>query len=244
MLQLANDSVASIFTISTDNWTAINKRVGSVLGVEKIASVVNSDLPGYSKLLISSKLWKASTFNELITESNTVAKYAQNAIANFGDINQKVKKVSNQQIPENLQKQVIDALRDLQSDTLPIVNQSNKLSGEIHEFMLNNQTVDAEMEQNKEKLGSFWAPLGNIIHSVETATGKVNGAWKAILDDLNSTLGADIQVTMPFIASLELDAAIISWQSILSESSAFPSQVDGQESYWDNNKVNLYEKDY
>jgi hypothetical protein len=232
MSKLVNDSVTSLFTISTSEWTSINQRVGVVLAAEAIASIISSDLPSYPALLTSSKLWESNTFNGLISESSVISTYADNSITNFMSISDSIKKVTGNDVPVALQTQLKNALKQLVTDTTPIVNTSTVLSTELGVFLKDNQLIDNEIALNKDALGSFWAPIGASIEALESAAGTVTGSWRAILDDLNSTVTKDIDVTMPFIESLEIDAAIISWQSIKTEATAFSSKVAGQENYW------------
>ena len=94
--------------------------------------------------------------------------------------------------------------------------------------------VDKEMSLNSSSIGVFWEPLGEIITSVEIATSKVTGAWEAIEDDVAIATNKDVSITMPFIMSLDLDASIILWQRVSDEARAFPSEVEGMESFWNN----------
>ena len=106
------------------------------------------------------------------------------------------------------------------------------MAKELRIFLTANKVVDAEIALNKKILDSFWAPLGIIITNVEAAAGAVTGTWLAILDDLKNTVASDLNVTLPFIESLDIDAALIAWQDIKSEAAAFPANMSNQENYW------------
>lgn len=232
MSVLASTSVAILFTISTDQWTAINKRIGSVLAIEGITLIISQDLPGYPDLLLSSKQWVASTFNGLILNSGAIAGYANTAITNFTDLNNEVKKIVGNTVPLAVQEQTRAVLGQLLADTSSIVGNADQLAKELRIFLTANKVVDAEIALNKKILDSFWAPLGIIITNVEAAAGAVTGTWSAILDDLKNTVASDLNVTLPFIESLDIDAALISWQDIKSEAAAFPANMSNQENYW------------
>ena len=232
MSVLANTSVASLFTISTDQWTAINKRIGSVLAIEGITLIISQDLPGYPDLLLSSKQWVASTFNGLILNSGAIAGYSNTAITNFTNLNNEVKKIVGNTVPVAVQEQTRAVLDQLLADTSSIVGNADQLAKELRIFLTANKVVDAEIALNKKILDSFWAPLGIIITNVEAAAGAVTGTWLAILDDLKNTVASDLTVTLPFIESLDIDAALIAWQDIKSEAAAFPANMSNQENYW------------
>ena len=232
MSSLANESVASLFSIPTSQWTAINQRVGAVFSVESIAPVISKDLPGYMSLLSSSRLWQSTTFNGLISVSGSIAQYADTAITNFTNLNSQVQGISGNSVPINIQNLTLTVLNQLVTDTAPIVVNTTQLSNALKIFLTENQVVDAEIALNKQSLGSFWAPLGAIITTVENAAGTVTGTWKAILDDLNNTVAKEITVTLPFIESLNIDAALVSWQNVKTIASAFPANMANQENYW------------
>lgn len=232
MPNLASRSVGNIFTIPAGDWTIINKRVGEVLAAQKIQNVIAEYLPGYPALLTSSKLWQQSTFNGLIAESGDLANYAGTAITNFTSLNAKVKQVVGNTVPDSLKDETMTLLKNLASDTTPLATASNTLSDRVLTFLNDNKAVDAQIAVNKDKLGGFWAPLGDIINSLEDAAGLVTGSWRAITDDLNNTLASPVTVTMPFIESLNIDAALVNWKSLQSDALAFSSLVKEQSQYW------------
>ena len=234
MTVLANSSAESIFVIPEKEWTAINMRVGEVLTVQKIQSTVASFLPGYPSLLSSSQLWQHSTFNSLISESGDVAKYIDKSISNFTNLKIKVDNVKNDDVPKYLQVETLSLLQILADDTNALATASKNLSSTMIAFLNDNKVVDAQIAKSKNALGIFWNGIGDIINTLENAAGHVTGSWQAIADDLNVTLASPISVTMPFIESLNIEAALVQWQSLKSEATAFPSMVGEQSKYWGN----------
>lgn len=237
MVSLASSSVSEIFTIPVNEWTAINKRVGEVLATVNLRDYITSVLAGYPNLMSSCQQWQSNTFTGLIAHSQVLSNYSGQAIKDFGSLNAQVKQViqsGSQNLPDNLKQQTIDLLKKLSNDTTPIAVQSNLLSTEVLTFLNSNITVDAQMAKFKDSLGSFWEPLGANINTLETASGHVTGVWSAITDDLSNTLDLPIIVTIPFIQSLNIDAAIVSWQNIQQEALGFPTMAAGQQQYWTN----------
>jgi hypothetical protein len=237
MLNLASTAVSDMFTIPVNDWTAINKRVGEIMASVNIKDYISSVLPGYPDLLTSSTQWKNSTFSQLISQSKQLSNYADEAIANFTALNNNVKaslQAGNTKVPNDLQQQTISALEKLRKDTLPLENTSTTLSSEVLTFLNCNIVVDNQMLKYKDTLDSFWDPIGKNINTLEHAAGNVTSVWSAITDDLNNTLNAPITVDFAFITSLNIDAAIVNWQNVKTESIAFPSLTSGQEYYWTN----------
>lgn len=234
MTSLANNAVAQIFAIPASDWTVINTRVGEVLAASKIQSYITPYLAGYPALLTSSLLWKSDTFYGLIHMSASLASYASTAINNFDNLNQAVKKLINNglSMTDAVRLQTTTVLKQLADDTKSMSVQSDTLSDQVLHFLNNNEVVDAQIIKNKDKLGSFWAPLGAYITALEQAAGVVTGEWRAISDDLDSVMATTIDVTIPFIESLNIDAAIACWQSLQQEASAFPTMMAGQDKYW------------
>jgi hypothetical protein len=236
MPELSNSNVVSIFTIPASDWTVINKRVGLVLEIAPIQQTIITYIPSYPVLLQSSTLWEQITFTALITQSGLLAAYAATAITNFSSLNDAVKKISDPaaKVPADVQQQTATLLRQLSADTAPLVSAFNTISGQVLQFLNNNEVVDGQIAAHKGQLGTFWAPVGDVINALENAAGLVTGTWSAIRDDLANAIVLPVDVTMPFIESLNLDAAIKSWQTIQAEAIAFPVTVAGQQQYWQN----------
>lgn len=232
MLNLANHSTAQLFSIPAEDWTAINQRVGEVLYVKNIQAYITQYLPGYAALLNSSQVWKDNTFNGLVSEATNIANYAATAITNFNRLNEQVKQINGNTVPDDLKNETIRLLNDLASSTTPIAAASTNLSNQVHTFLTDNQVIDGQMAKNKDRLGIFWEPLGAIINALEDAAGQVTGTWQAIATDLNNAITSPIEVTMPFIQSLSINAALVSWQKLQEEASAFPSMAQNQTKYW------------
>lgn len=234
MINLANSSSGQLFTVPADDWTAINTRVGVVMAVSQIQIDVSQYLPGYPSLLASSQLWKSNTFNGLIGYSKSLADYASIAIADFSSLDQSVKSIAAQGVsmPDDVKRQTTALLQKLAGDTAAMGTISNTLSGQILQFLNDNRIVDAQIAEHKDALNFLWPSIEAAIALIENSAGLVAGEWKAISDDLSDVLSSDIDITIPFVESLNIDAAVISWQSLQTEASAFPSMAAGQEKYW------------
>ena len=236
MPNLASNSLSQLFTIPTGDWTMINKRVGIVLLAADIQDYISQYIPGYKDLLKSSQLWQSSTFNNLIKQSQALAEYASTAIDGFSRLNQRVKEIvkTNSFVPEDLKSQTLLLLNRLNEETLGLAGQFNISSAQVITFLNNNVVVDSQMSASKGKFDVFWAPISQNITSLESAAGLVTGEWQAISDDLKNTLSVTIDVTLTFLESLNIDAAIVCWQNVLTEAQAFPTMVAGQEQFWTN----------
>ena len=236
MPNLASSSVSQLFTIPAADWTVINKRVGLAIATSQIGSTIAADLPAYPAVLAGSLLWKSDTFNGLIKQSQLLCSYCTTAMDNFKNLENKVKPfISTGTEPgEVLKLQTAALLQQLSTDTAPLAAAFQALSGQVLAFLNNNKAIDAQIFANKEKLGSFWQPVGDYISTLEQSAGLVTGEWQAIMQDLTHTLVSPIDVTLPFIEALNIDAAIVCWQNVQNEAGAFPRMVADQEQYWTN----------
>ena len=236
MLSLASSSVSRLFTIPAIDWTVINKRVGLVIDTSRIGSTIAAVLPAYPALLADSLLWKSETFQGLINKSELLCSYSAGAITSFSNLNNKVKQVidTGADLNEELKSETAAVLQQLSTDTAPLAAAFQTLSGEVLAFLDNNKAIDAQIASNKSKLGSFWQPVGEVITNLEQAAGLVTGEWQAILDDLVNARVSPVDITLPYIESLNIDAAIVCWTNVQSEAAAFPQIVAGQEQYWTN----------
>ncbi len=234
MIKLASSSVSQIYTISAQDWTAINQRVGAALAAKTIESTIDQTLPGYTALLASCQLWQQHTFQDLIALSKQITTYAQTAEAGFGSLDKSVKAIEagNGEVTEPLKQQTNALLKKLAADTAPLASACAATAARVVVFLATNRVVDAQMAASKNSFGKFWTPIGQYIQSLERAAGLVTGGWSAITHDLTNTLASPIDVTVPFLESLNIEAALVCWQNVQQEAAAFPALVAGQEKYW------------
>lgn len=235
-MNLSNTSVSELFTIPNSDWTAVNKRVGVVLVAKKIASEISTMFIDYPALLTQCETWQLTTFNGLIAESQALAKYANTAITTFSALNSKIKPLIKNGAPvtEVIQVEIKTALQQLNASTKIIVTQFTTLNKTLSAFLTANEVVDKEWETIKNNYGNFWTSIETEILSFENSTQHLLSVWSAIKDDLNSATNPDIIVDIPFIESLNIDAAIVKWQTIYNEANAFPTAVSNQKQYWTN----------
>jgi hypothetical protein len=236
MTPLAHPTTAEIFTIPAADWTAINKRVGTVLVLEPLAAIVSKTLPGYPDLLASSRSWMNSTYDGLVSQSWALADYAGRAITTFGDLSAGVKQVPAGATPSPpLQELVSAALAALAESTGPLAAAFHSLSGQVQEFLSVNKAVDTQFAASEgAELGVYWAPVAAQLALLENAVGWVMGDWNAITSDLVTLQRPAVDVTMEFIELLQLDAAVVAWTAVRTEAAAFSAKVEDQKQYWSN----------
>ncbi|MBD2752515.1 hypothetical protein [Spirosoma validum] len=236
MPTLASSSVSQLYTIPASDWTLINKRVGVILEAQPAQAFITQYLNAYPALLRSSLLWQQTTFNSLVDLSHQLANYADKAIVNFCSLNEQVKAVSKGDgvVTDELKQLTKSLLQQLAADTTPMASSYKLVSTQVLNFLNDNVAVDSQIAAHKDQLGNLWAPIGEQITLLENAAGLVVGEWQAITADLTNTLASPIDVTMAFLASLNIEAALVCWRSIQAEASAFPSMVAGQQQYWTN----------
>jgi len=233
-IKLASAATSSMYAIPAADWTAINQRVGSVLAIAPAKDVISQTLSQYPALLDSSQQWTQSTFQGLITHARELNGYAGSAMSNFSQLHAALEgvKQGGGAVPPGVQQQTASVLQQLAQDTAPLAAASGALATSMRAFLTDNQVVDGEIARFQAVLGSFWAPVGATIAALEQAAGRVTGGWSAITDDLNNVLAAPIDVTLPFLESLEIQAALASWQAVQAETGGFASLAAGQEQYW------------
>lgn len=240
MPNLASNSVVNIFMIPASSWTVINQRVGIVLKASPYQVFFNQLVPSYPNLLTSSQLWQSSTFNSLISQSQALATYAATAISSFSHLNVDVKAAiqsGSGTVSDSLKQETIAILQKLSSDTTALAASTDLITQQVLTFLNNNKVVDNEVEQHKDIFDEFginWNTVTDYLITLENDIGLVTGGWSAISDDLKNTLSNSVDLSIPFIESLNIDAAIVTWQNIQNEASAFTALVAGQTQYWTN----------
>ncbi|MCC6460312.1 MAG: hypothetical protein IT260_07560 [Saprospiraceae bacterium] len=229
-MELSNPALAQLYTIPTAHWTAINRRVGVVLLMADIADTVVQDLPGFTELEAACHAWSASTFLDLVEHAHHLDAYAADAIALFQPLQEQLAALPAGPLPDPIRQEVSDALWQLQTATLPLTSGIALLSEEVATFMQLNQQVDARLMQYQEALQG-WASLSQQTAAIDEASGLVNGAFQSLADNLTYVLH-DIDITAPWLESLNIDLSIQTWANIQTEARAFASQADDQQKHW------------
>jgi hypothetical protein len=229
-LSLVSDSIGQLYCVPAHDWTQVQERVDLVVQVQNspLADLVRRLLPGFPALLSSCTNWKQSTLPALRTQAQAVADYAATAISNFTALNQAVKTISDEtgSVPDALKQQTLTLLQQLASDTVQLNSNFGAVSSQLLTFWSDNVAVDAQIAAYQEQLGQLWPPIQASLAALEQATGLVTGEWQALANDLTTTLASPIDVTMPFLEGLNLDAALMSWRNVQMEANAFPTVVD------------------
>jgi len=235
MTNLTNDSLGKIFTISAHDWTVINIRIADIKGGAQICGNFMTDLPGFSALLKSALLWESETFYGLIDMSKSVANYASTAVTDFGNLNKLIKEMikSKSAMTEEVEQQSINLLKKLSDDTTSMSTKMTKLSDQVLAFLNDNKEIDAKVLSSKEKFAGLKAAIESYDAAVENAAGLITSGWRALSDDFAiNPIKTMKKITLSYIESLNIDAAIVLWKKLQQEASAFPAMVDGQDKYW------------
>ena len=229
-MELSNPALAQLYTIPTAHWTAINRRVGAVLLMADIAGTVVQDLPGFTELEAACQAWSASTFQDLAEYARHLDDYAAEAIALFQPLQEQLAALPPGPLPDSFRQEASDALWHLQTATLPLTSGMAALSAAVATFMQLNQQVDARLMQYQQSVPG-WASLSRETAAIDEASGLVNGAWQSLADSLTYVLH-DIDISAPWLESLNIDLAIQTWANIQTEARAFASQAGDQQKYW------------
>ena len=140
-------------------------------------------------------------------------------------------------ISELLKQETVATLQKLSSDTTALAASTNLLTQQVLAFLNDNKVVDNEVEQHKDifdELGINWNTVTDYLITLENDVALVTGEWSAISDDLKNTLSNSVDLSIPFLESLNIDAAIVTWQNVQNEASAFTALVAGQTQFWTN----------
>lgn len=227
-LSLVSDSIGQLYRVPAQDWAQVKSRVHFVVQVPQgtwIAGLVTRLLPGFPALLASCTTWQQHTLPALHTQAQAVADYAATAIGNFTTLNEAVKASGGGSgpVPDALRQQTLTLLQKLASDTVLMNGSFGEVSGQLLTFWNDNITVDAQIAAHQEQLGQLWPSIAASLAALEQASGRVTGEWQALANDLTFTLASPIDVTMPFLESLNLDAALVSWRNVQAEATAFPA---------------------
>lgn len=229
MTALVHDDVSKLFTVPASDWTAIDKRVGMCIRFQSMLSGPGM-MPSFPALLAQSMVWRSSTFPSLVSQSGALGAYAASAIADFTPLQQRIAALdpAAASVPNDVAAAVRAALQRLHDSTVTQTNSFSALVQPIDAFRIASDGMDADLAH-----GSFAASFPAVTaHTavISNAIAHVEGRWVALRDDLAGATGT-IDITMPFLTSLGIAAAVASWTRIRDEAIAFGSMAAGQQQY-------------
>jgi len=225
---LINENGADLFTIPNESWVVINQWVGEIFTGRGFVPVLTKVLPAYPAGLKSCELWTTKTYPQLILQSEKLSTYAKQAIDDFSDLNTKVKSIRETPVPVAIQHQTIAVLDALIKRTAPLAKDFSILENQLSDFLTANIQLRKQMDTEIE--AAFFEKETLVF---EQALRRLNGTWLALYDDLRNVNSTPIDPTLPFIESLNIDAAIIQWENIQKEAEAFPIMAVNQEELWE-----------
>lgn len=216
-INLVDTAGGALFTVSDQDWAAIGQRVDSAINLSAIADEVSQYLPEFKALVSACRQWRDRTFPDVRGCAALLARYCGQALNTFGRLQGELAGP----LTPAVQQHVVEALAELSTQTMPLNDRFHSLSGEIADFAEINASVDAQVDRYVDKLGQDWHSILPETTRVDDAAGRVRGIWQALSADLNALVSESIDVTEEFVISLQLQSALIGWQSLQSEAEQF-----------------------
>ncbi|GAB2962181.1 hypothetical protein GCM10027048_33240 [Hymenobacter coalescens] len=228
-MNIASASVAELYTVPASVWAAIHQRVSLTLMAQPMAAEIQQMLLHFPDLVTVCQQWQSTTFPGIVAQSRQLAAYAAQAQQDFTPLAATVAALDpNAPLPEAVRAQAQAALSRLSQSTAALQQAFDGLKAQISQFRLVNGQVDTEAERYAGQLGFLGAPVAHAVQAVEAATGSVLGDWSAIADDLHELTISPADLTLAVLLSLQLQMALLTWQSIGQEVAGFQQNLMGQ----------------
>lgn len=185
-------------------------------------------------LLAECQNWRLVGFLNLLGLATEVAIYNNRAVSNFQNILNLLKQSNNTITPE-IVSCTQSSLQELNKHTAKMQQDIQSELTKLKTFVTSNKVFDQFFMTN-----SFLISMLNVpqfqpqsFQQIDTALESMLGAWSAMANDIASIADTKINVTLPFLMSLDIQAAITSWQNIAQEAQNFAQSGSTQEQYWD-----------
>lgn len=225
-IQLANPAAGSLFSISVDDWSTVNRRVGLILAFRRGWPAFQQLTPVFASYASTCDLWRTETFPLLITQSAAIVSYAASASNKFSALKQSIAQLApGNALPATLEASALSTFSALANSTHSLSAASDTLAAQVSAFATYNAVVDAAAAAH------FGEPVGGADAVVDNAAGAVVGAWKALSDDLDAIACGHIPLSSDLLLSLDIDFALRSWANLQSEAAAFASGTAVQTAY-------------
>jgi hypothetical protein len=231
MTTLVTSDLSTIFTVPEDDWSVISKRVGVSIALQQVFEGPGM-LASFPAFLAAATTWKGSAFPSLVTQSAALVSYADTAIADFGALRSSIQQLGAgaTTVPDSIKNDTRVKLQSLHASTSTLAAQFTALVPPIDALRIASDAYDAEIAASS--IAQSFPPAVDQTATVAGAIGLVEGSWGSLRDDLHGTL-TDVDVTMPFLASLGIEVALVAWQRIKTEAAAFAPLAAGQQDYLD-----------
>lgn len=227
-LPLARAELGSLFVVPERDWTAVSQRVGRVERLRGVADSVTRYLPAFGPLVTASIRWRASTFPDIVASSSALRDYCRQAVDSYSVVQTAL---TPDPLAPPVQVSVRDALAALADRTRVMSDRFATLSATIRDFNEVNRGVDAEVGSFARRLGPDWQSIVPSTTAVDDATGRVRGAWGALNDDLHALRVQPVDVTAPFVARLQIGAALAAWRNLQAAAEDFAQVAADQSAY-------------
>lgn len=216
-IRLADAAGGALFAIPDDDWNVIENRVESAIDLSAVAEEVTQYLPGFDALVVACRVWRDRTGPDIGAAARSLVDYCDQAIVRFGEVRAAVCGPLTPQV----RQLVVDALGALERRTVPLNEEFHRLVAGIADFTDLNRAVDGEVDRYVNRLGRDWRSIIPQTDRLADVAGRVRGVWQAMGADLDALVSGRIDVTDPFIADLELGAALDGWADLRSEALSY-----------------------
>lgn len=223
-MNIADTSVATIYTVPAADWQAIKQRVSWVLAAENqwYTGIINANVPQFPNLVAACQQWQAGTFPSLARQGQQLADYADHAGQTFHPLAVTVAALDpNATLPPALASQLQAALADLNQRTATIRQSCQALVPELNTFYLVNGLVDQEILSLESQYNLSIPAVAQELQTMSNATGQLLGDWSAIANNLQQVATGQVELTLAILSSMDLQAALSAWQTIESQAKGF-----------------------
>lgn len=219
---IANPAVADLFTVPASDWAAIQRRVSHVLLAVALVDEIKPMLPHFPNLLAACQQWQRSTFAAIQQQSRQLQQYAADAQRQFQPLAAAIAALDPAAaLPAPVHEQAAHALEALWQATADLRARFEALKEPISDFHIVNGQVDSELLHYRDQFAFLGDSIAQSTQAVGAATGRVQGSWDAIADDLRPITAGQVDLTLALLASLGLEEALLTWASIEQEARAF-----------------------
>lgn len=231
-MNLKSDALGALVHVKAADWTAISRRVGTVVLAEDAVDYIVRYLHQFPKLVAVCKEWRARTFPGLVDYAKHLERYADQAIDGFNLLSDAVAGMDPQApMPKSVATQATKSLQDLARSTVTLSQEFLRLEVDVQNFYTENNLADHEIDAYSALLGPSWKSIAEPTSAVQNATGLVMGAWQGLCDDLGHLATETITITTPYLLSLDIEGALVSWAALSDEAVAFIEMAAGQDRY-------------
>jgi hypothetical protein len=222
-------AVGTLYQISAQQWTAINKQVAAVVEAQPIGRFIAEIIPNYPTLLPVCIKWQSQTYQSLIAHAVLVGIFAAGVPGVLSRMQQDTAAMADADAPSPNQQFLWRVQFEAFANHAGAVETSvAALTPDIAAFVAENQAADVTLEQIANSLPPEWQSIAGPISDLDNGFAAVRGGWSGISQQLQALAAGHVAFNTVGEVRAAVATATPAWTALNQSATAFDQHATGE----------------